>query len=170
MTTQDFKERILPLKNPLYRFAFSYLKDEAEAQDVVQEVMIECWEKIDDANSIHNMEAYCVTLTKHRSLDKLKRKGRQQSPLTEIQSVMADPVDPDRAAQGKEAIGHVQEIMDGLPEKQREVLHLRDMEGYSYKEICEMLSLEMNHVKVLLHRARKFVQSQWQEMNAYGIR
>ena len=169
MTIQDFKERVLPLKNPLFRFAFSYLRDESEAEDTVQEVMIECWERIADVNEIRNMEAYCVTLTKNRCLDRLKKKGRFKEQLDDRMGLVADVADPHRQTQVNETMEKVKDIIAELPEKQREVLHLRDLEGYSYKEIAEMLQLEMNHIKVLLHRGRKAVQSEWQKMNAYGI-
>jgi RNA polymerase sigma factor (sigma-70 family) len=49
-------------------------------------------------------------------------------------------------------------MIAALPEKQRQVIHLRDIEGYSYNEICEILELDMNQVKVSLFRARNAVK------------
>jgi RNA polymerase sigma factor (sigma-70 family) len=63
----------------------------------------------------------------------------------------------------------VAEIMATLPLKQQQVLHLRDVEGYSYKEICEVLELDMNQVKVYLFRARNAVREKLTRMNAYGL-
>ena len=61
------------------------------------------------------------------------------------------------------------ELMATLPEKQRQVMHLRDIEGYSYQEICEILEIDMSQVKVSLFRARNAVREQLQKINAYGI-
>ena len=60
-------------------------------------------------------------------------------------------------------------MMAGLPEKQRQVMHLRDIEGYTYNEICEILEIDMSQVKVNLFRARNSVREQLQKMNAYGL-
>ena len=59
--------------------------------------------------------------------------------------------------------------MQGLPEKQRQVMHLRDIEGYSYQEICEILEIDMSQVKVNLFRARNSVRERLQKINAYGL-
>jgi RNA polymerase sigma-70 factor (ECF subfamily) len=56
-----------------------------------------------------------------------------------------------------------------LPTNQREVIHLRDVEGYSYQEIAIMLNLELNHVKVLLHRARTRVRQALIKADEHGI-
>jgi RNA polymerase sigma-70 factor (ECF subfamily) len=60
-------------------------------------------------------------------------------------------------------------LIASLPEKQRQVIHLRDIEGYSYNEICEILELDMNQVKVNLFRARNAVREKLTKMNAYGL-
>jgi RNA polymerase sigma-70 factor (ECF subfamily) len=59
--------------------------------------------------------------------------------------------------------------MTALPEKQRQVMHLRDVEGYSYNEICDILELDMSQVKVNLFRARNAVREKLIKLNAYGL-
>lgn len=120
MTIQDFKERVLPLKNPLFRFAFSYLRDASEAEDTVQEVMIECWERIADVKEIRIMEAYCVTLTKNRCLDRLKKKGRFKEQLDARMGLVADVADPHRQTQVNETMEKVKDIIADLPENNLE--------------------------------------------------
>ncbi|HCW09182.1 MAG TPA: RNA polymerase sigma factor, partial [Cytophagales bacterium] len=61
------------------------------------------------------------------------------------------------------------ELMTSLPDKQRQVMHLRDIEGYSYNEISEILELDMNQVKVNLFRARNAVREKLLKLNAYGL-
>jgi RNA polymerase sigma-70 factor (ECF subfamily) len=59
--------------------------------------------------------------------------------------------------------------MAALPDKQRQVMHLRDVEGYSYNEICDILDIDMNQVKVNLFRARNAVREKLTKANAYGL-
>jgi RNA polymerase sigma-70 factor (ECF subfamily) len=68
-----------------------------------------------------------------------------------------------------ESMKRVNELMAALPDKQRQVMLLRDIEGYSYNEICEILELDMSQVKVNLFRARNFVRERLVKMNAYGL-
>jgi RNA polymerase sigma-70 factor (ECF subfamily) len=63
----------------------------------------------------------------------------------------------------------IKEFISSLPDKQRQVIHLRDVEGYSYNEICEILEIDMNQVKVNLFRARTAVREKLIKINAYGL-
>ncbi len=170
VTTESFKELILPLKNKLFRFAFSYLKNEDDAKDVVQDVMIRSWEEIDEEKEIRNVEAWCMTLVKNRSLDRLKRKGRNYLQVVDQRNLLSADADPLQRTMELENKQKIQGIIARLPEKQREVIELRDMEQYSYLEIAEILEIELNHVKVLLHRARMQVRKELQELHEYGIK
>jgi len=169
VTTQAFKELILPLKNKLFRFAFSYLKDEDDAKDVVQDVMIRSWEEIEDVKSIKNLEAWCMTLVKNRSLDRLKRKGRNYLQVVDQHYISSEAADPLQVTMEREDDLRIKGIIARLPEKQREVIKLRDMEGYTYLEIAEILEIELNHVKVLLHRARNQVKEELRKTHGHGI-
>lgn len=168
MTTEEFKREILPLKNKLFRFALVYL-NEADAKDIVQEVMLTVWEKVTDLNSVKNVEAWCMTLTRNKSLNLLKKKGRTYSQLSEQYNLGSEAANPLEQTEAKEVSGKIKSIIATLPEKQRAVITLRDVDGYSYKEMTQILKLEMNHVKVLLFRARKQVKKQLTRINNYGI-
>ena len=168
MTTEQFQQQILPHKNKLFRFAKVYL-NEADAKDVVQEVMLTAWEKIDDPRSVKNLEAWCMTLTRNKSLNMLKKKGRNYLQLADQYDLSSGAANPLKKTVDREVAGKIRGIIASLPEKQRAVITLRDVEGYSYKEMAKVLKLEMNHVKVLLFRARKQVKEQLTRINNYGI-
>lgn len=169
MTTKQFQHIILPLKNKLFRFALSFLGNEADAMDVVQEVMMKAWEKIDEPSNFGNPEAWCMTLTKNRCLDLLKKKGRNHLPLADQYDLQAGSASPLEETESRESIDKIQEIISHLPDLQRTVIQLRDVEGYSYKEIADIMGVGMSHVKVLLHRARKQVQKRFRRVNQHGI-
>lgn len=158
VTTTQFKEIILPLKNKLYRFALSYLSNEDDAKDVVQEVMIKTWQEIKDLNSIRNIEAWCMTLTKNKALDQLRKKGRNYLQIADQVHLTSPEANPLQRTTEIESFNTIHSVIESLPDNQKNVIRLRDIEGHRYKEIAEILQLDINHVKVLLHRGRAAIK------------
>ncbi len=158
VTTEQFNTSILPLKNKLYRFALSFLLNEDDAKDVVQEVMIKSWEKIQDISKIKNIEAWCITMTRNKALDVLRKKGRNHIDITSQVHIESSTASPHEQTSSIESMELIKQTIAALPENQRAVITLRDIEGYSYKEIALILELDLNHIKVLLHRARQQVK------------
>jgi RNA polymerase sigma-70 factor (ECF subfamily) len=170
MNLEAFQTRILPAKNKLFRFAFRMLGSEAEAQDVVQEVFIKVWNGREQMSTVQNWEAWCMRLTKNLSLDRLRFKQRRATDsMNEGFDIHQETLSPHEAAELDESMQRISQLIAGLPEKQRQVMHLRDIEGYSYNEICEMLDLDMSQVKVNLFRARNAVREKFLKLNAYGL-
>lgn len=165
-----FESRVLPVKNKLFRFAFRLLGSSEEAKDVVQEVFIRVWNGRDQIESIDNMEAWCMRITRNLSLDKIRSRQRKATdPIEENFDIQIDTQTPYEAAENNENMQRINQLIASLPEKQRQVMHLRDIEGYSYNEICEILELDMNQVKVNLFRARNAVREKFVKINAYGL-
>lgn len=165
-----FESRVLPVKNKLFRFAFRLLGSSEEAKDVVQEVFIRVWNGRDQMESIDNMEAWCMRITRNLSLDKIRSRQRKATdPIESSFDIQNDTRTPYEAAENNESMQRINQLIASLPEKQRQVMHLRDIEGYSYNEICEILELDMNQVKVNLFRARNAVREKFVKINAYGL-
>ncbi|MFN7261182.1 MAG: RNA polymerase sigma factor [Cyclobacteriaceae bacterium] len=170
MNIEVFETRVLPTKNKLFRFAFKLLGSSEEAKDVVQEVMMKVWNGREQMGAIDNMEAWCMRITKNLSLDRLRSKERRTTDsMQEGFEVRQESLTPYEKAEIHESMQRVNELIEALPEKQRQVMHLRDIEGYSYNEICEILELDMSQVKVNLFRARNFVRERLLKLNAYGL-
>jgi RNA polymerase sigma factor (sigma-70 family) len=74
MNWKTFHMNVEAIRNKLFRFAVSMLRDEAEAEDVVQEVVIKLWKQRDQLDRIHNMEAWTMRLTRNLSIDKIRSK------------------------------------------------------------------------------------------------
>jgi RNA polymerase sigma-70 factor (ECF subfamily) len=170
MDIEAFETRILPSKNKLFRFAMKFLGNEEEAKDVVQEVFIRVWNGREQMNEVNNWEAWCMRITRNLSLDRLRSLTRKRTqPIGETFEVRNEALTPYERTELHESMQRIGEFISTLPEKQRQVIHLRDVEGYSYNEICEILELDMNQVKVNLFRARNSVREKLMKMNAYGI-
>jgi len=169
MNLEDFENRVLPTKNKLYRFAFRLLGSSEEAKDVVQEAMIKVWNGR-DLGEVQNMEAWCMRITKNISLDKLRSRQRKMTHSIDTNfEVRHEGLTPHENTEMHENMKRINQLMTQLPDKQRQVMHLRDIEGHSYNEICEMLELDMNQVKVNLFRARNAVREKLIKLNAYGL-
>lgn len=165
-----FETLVLPTKNKLFRFAFRLLGSSEEAKDVVQEVMIKVWNGREQMAEIQNMEAWCMRITKNLSLDRLRMKQRRATgPLEDGMEIQHEALSPHERTEIHENMDRINNMIMALPEKQRQVIHLRDVEGYSYNEICEILELDMNQVKVNLFRARNSVREKLIKINAYGL-
>jgi RNA polymerase sigma factor (sigma-70 family) len=170
MNLESFQSRVMPAKNKLFRFALRFLGNEEEAKDVVQEVLIRVWKGREQMNEVQNWEAWCMRITKNLSLDRIRAMTRKQThPIEDGYSVRQDTLSPHESTELRESMNRISQFIAALPEKQRQVIHLRDIEGYSYNEICEILELDMNQVKVNLFRARNAVREKLTKINAYGL-
>ena len=170
MNVEAFQNRVLPAKNKLFRFAFSFLGNEEDAKDIVQEVFIRIWNSRDRMAEIQNWEAWCMRITRNLSLDRIRSINRKQTqPIEGVFNVHHDALTPHESTEADESMEKISQFIAELPDKQREIIHLRDVEGYSYNEICEILELDMNQVKVYLFRARNAVREKLMKINAYGL-
>lgn len=170
MDLEAFENRVLPSKNKLFRFAVRLLGNQEDAQDVVQEVLIKVWNGRDTMHQINNWEAWCMRLTKNLSLDRLRAQQRKATDSMQTGfEIKQEGLTPYDKTELTESMQQVSQLIASLPEKQRQVMHLRDVEGYSYNEICEILELDMSQVKISLFRARNSVREKLVKINAYGL-
>jgi len=115
-----------------------------------------------------NVEAFAMTMTKNFCLDRLK--SRQSSNLKLVHSNYEDgSASLQEQIEAKDSVSWVERIMEELPEQQKMVLQLRDVEEYDYDEIAELLELKPTAVRVTLSRARKAVREKLLEKHRYGI-
>ncbi|MEM6362320.1 MAG: RNA polymerase sigma factor [Bacteroidota bacterium] len=171
MSLEAFKTKVLPVKDKLYRFALKLVKSEPEAQDIVQEVLIKVWDKRNEMDEVENMEAWCMRVTRNLSLDKLKSKHASKTSGMEedFEISQGEKVTPYRSTEMKDTMENIGNLISSLPDKQKQVIQLRDVEGFSYKEIGDIMEIDMNQVKVNLFRARKAVRENLLNINAYGL-
>lgn len=170
MDLESFQNRVLPTKNKLFRFALRFLGNEEEAKDIVQEVFIRVWNGREQMNQVQNWEAWCMRITRNLSLDRVRLIQRKQTrPIEESFELKHDALSPHQSTEIEQSMQNITQMIQALPEKQRQVIHLRDVEGYSYQEICEILELDMNQVKVNLFRARNAVREKLTKIDAYGL-
>lgn len=157
MTVENFKIEVLPLKNKLYRFAMRLMKNVPESEDIVQDVFIRLWARKNKLSEYRSIEAFAMTITKNLCLDRLKSKNYGHFQLSEQHDEINEKT-PFIEVERNDAYQCVKKLIDQLPEQQRMIIHLRDIEGYEYAEIAEVLKLSENTIRVNLSRARKKIR------------
>ncbi len=170
MDLKAFETRVLPCKNKLYRFALRLVNREDEASDLVQEVFIKVWDKRDELDKIENAEAWCMRVIRNLAYDRLRQQQRRPSnSLDSSFDLKMDSPDPHEFMELSDNVKRVGNLISALPEKQRIAIHLRDVEGYSYNEISDIMGIDLNQVKTNLFRARNAVREKLININAYGL-
>jgi RNA polymerase sigma factor (sigma-70 family) len=166
MTIETFKIEVLPLKHKLFRLSKRLLNNTPEAEDAVQETFLRLWTKKDVLKNYRSIEAFAMTIIKNLCLDRMKSKGYNPDQLTENFEKMGDS-NPHTKLELAESVEKIQRIIQSLPEQQRLIIHLRDIEEYELDEISEIMELNMNTVRVNLSRARKKVREMLTKMYNY---
>ena len=171
MKKVSFQTDVLPLKNELFRLALRITLNRAEAEDVVQETMIKVWNRREQWDEIDSIEAFCLTVCRNLSLDKVRRMDNQAQSL----DTGADPTDhsyaanPEQQAVQRDRVALVRKLISQLPEKQRTSMQLRDIEGKSYRDIATVMGITEEQVKVNIFRARQTIKKEFKQQEEYGL-
>ncbi len=169
MGQEEFENTVFIMKDRLFRFARRILNDVQDAEDVVQEVMIGFWNKRTEISKLLNIEAYAMRSVKNMSLDKIKHYQVRQNKMADIIH-HSENVYNEVSDEKNEMHVLIRKSIDRLPEKQKLVMHLRDIEGYSFEEMSEVLEMDEVAMRVNLSRARKKVKEEIQKIVNYGIK
>lgn len=166
----SFRNDVLPLKNKLYRLALRITLDTAEAEDVVQETFVRVWNKREEMADLRSVEAFCLTVCRNLALDKAESKVSHHDSIEDVGGNISDTAStPFEVLANDERLQTVHRLFNQLPEGQRTVMQLRDIEGYSYKEIAAVLGWSEDQVKVTLFRARRQVRAAYEKIENYGL-
>ncbi|CAL66062.1 RNA polymerase sigma factor [Christiangramia forsetii] len=169
MKESTFLNIINPVKDKMYRMALRLLTSKEAAEDATQEAILKLWNRKDKINHYANIEAFAMTMTKNYCLDQLKLKQNNnlrivhqnyESKNTSLQSEIE--VNDEMEWLGK--------IVATLPEQQKMVFQLRDIEHYEYDEIAKIMEMKQTAIRVALSRARKAIRENLIKKHNYGIR
>ena len=168
MVARDFKTRVLPVSKKLLRFATRFLKDEDEARNVVQAVFMKLWQKRDTLEEIENIEAFAMRMTRNRCLDVIRANKVVPIDAETDRKMKEETVDVHQQMEFSESAVQIRKLIGTLPDLQRTVMQLRDIEQMSYEEIAEATDLKINAIRVNLSRARKKVRDEFLKINSNG--
>ena len=165
MTQEIFKNTVFILKDEMYRFAKRFVMSSDEAEDVVQDLMIKFWQKKDELEQFGNFKSYALKSVKNECLNRLKHHDVKLG-FADLQLHRSELYKMDVNNLKEQIIGFI----NRLPEKQKMVIHLKDVEEYEVSEISTMLEMEENAVRVNLMRARQKVKEQISQLMSYEQR
>jgi len=156
MQIELFKTDIIPLRKTLFYIALKWLQNEADAEDAVQETLLRLWKIRDQLDAVVNLGAFASQTTKNICIDRL-RTAKEHTEATDFY-MEADNETPYSTTERNDMIATVKRIIEHLPELQRTIIQLRDIEGYELQEIADITGTQVGAVTVNLSRARKKVR------------
>lgn len=168
MNQSDFLKVVLPFKDKVFRLAKRLLVSTEEAEDATQELFFKLWKSKDKIADYNNVEAFAMTMTKNYCYDRLKSK--QASNLTLVHSNYKEKdTSLDKRVEHQDSVNQVHRLIENLPEQQKIIIQLRDIEEYDFDEICEMVDMKPTAVRVALSRARKTIREELIKKHNYGV-
>ena len=169
MTQAEFLNIVMPFKDKVYRLAKRLLVSQEEAEDATQEILMKLWRNKTKIQEYKNVEAFSMTMTKNFCLDKLKSKHAQNLKI--VHSNYQDHnVSLQKQVELNDSLDWVSKIMEELPEQQKIILQLRDIEQYDFKEISKMLDMNETAIRVALSRGRKALREKLTKTHSYGVK
>lgn len=169
MNQAEFLSIVVPFKDKVFRLARRLLVSNEEAEDATQEILLKLWSNKEKIKNYKNVEAFSMTMTKNFCLDKLKSKHAQNLKI--VHNNYEEKNTPlQRQIELNDSVNWVGRIIEELPEQQKLVIQLRDIEQYELDEIADMLDMNNTAVRVALSRARKTIREQLTKTHSYGVR
>ena len=169
MTREAFEIKILPMQNKMFRYALARVFDKHMARDIVQDSLEKLWKQKDDLDNIDNLEAWSIRITRNTAVDKLRSKNFKQRSIEDLEPTSLALL-PEMGAINNDLVSKIQTLIEDLPDNQKEIFRLKEIMGYSNKEIEELMLLNEGQVKVNLFRARQKIRKGLNELINYGIR
>lgn len=169
MIQQAFLIKINPVKQKMYRLALRLLISKEAAEDATQEVIIKLWNRRDKIKDYTNFEAFALTTTKNYCLDELKAKKNNNLRIVH-QNFENNSISLQRELEVKDELYWIDKIVNDLPQQQKIIFQLRDIEQLEFDEIIEITKMKPTAVRVALSRARKKIKESLTNKHNYGLK
>lgn len=155
MNKQEFKRKVFSLSERIYPLAARMLGSH-NAEDAIQEIMLKLWEKRKQIAKHPNIKGLVFLTARNHCIDVIRKKPLLvDDGSSYLKGVKSSNKNENLEWQELNII--IQKILTQLPEQQKEIFIMRDIDGYEFKEIAAALELKIEHVRVLISRARKFI-------------
>lgn len=160
MTALEFKQRFMPFHRLLYRVAYHLTRNAQDAEDLLQDTYLKLWTKRDDLPPDAQTEAYLITLMRNLYRDQRRLKS----------NIVHETYEPDKSYEPYEEEEEVldnraelQELIEKLPDKQRQVMQAHIIEDRTYEEIEQDTGLSNGNIRVIISRAKQTIIKLWKD-------
>jgi RNA polymerase sigma-70 factor (ECF subfamily) len=174
MNQTEFIHLVTPFKDKVFRLAKRLLVSTEEAEDATQEILVKLWNKNKNKNKndglaeYKSVEALAMTMTKNYCFDQLKSK--RASNLKIVHNNFTDrEASLQQKLEDSDTWNWVEKIINNLPEQQKLIIQMRDIEQYEFEEIAKILEMNETAIRVALSRARKTIRENMTKTHNYGI-
>ncbi len=155
MDSKQFNNQIVTLSDKFFRLAKSILGDADSAQDAVQDLIAKLWERRSKLDEVENIQAFSMRSMRNLCLDSIRQRHDEQEIPPEAEYI---ELNPHQQVEQNDMVSKIKMLIDGLPELQRTIIRMRDVEGMEINEIAYVTTLTENAVSVNLSRARQKVR------------
>lgn len=161
MDATEFKAIFMPCQAKMYRTAYAILRNVQDAEDVVQEAYLRLWNKRDDVSIISSKEAYCIMIVKNLCMDFIRNSHVNIEETIDDEHLLLSGNDTADMIEKKEDAARLKRMISCLPEIQKKVMWLRDVNECSFQEIGQATGLNQVNIRVALSKARKKIREQF---------
>lgn len=142
------------------------LGTKSNAEDAIQEIMMKLWLKREELNNHPNIKGFVVLTARNYCIDALRKKMKVVDDATNhLKFLQSDK--EHKNLEWKQLNLIIEEVLRSIPDQQKEVFLMRDLDGYEFKEIAFALQITVEHARVLLSRARKQIGEQLEKKYHY---
>ena len=161
MDKNGFNELVRRDNRRLFVMAYRMVKNQQEAEDVVQEVFIKLWKMGEELGKVNNPSFLALKMVRNSCIDILRRWKFLDPDSDKVMLSEKGEQSPHDGLVDKEEENIVKLIIDGLPSPYREVIVMKEIEGLSYNEIAVLGNNNINSLRVIVSRARQMVRDKY---------
>lgn len=155
MRQKEYIEKLLPLAKEVLPMACRLLKNDSQAEDVVQEVMLSLWNKRKTLHITTSHKSFLYKSVKNKCFDILRKEKN-----IKVETVESNNNEPKVLPKDEfDTMNWIHTCINKLPESQKQVICMREIDGLEYSEISELLQLKEPHIRMLLSRAKKTLRT-----------
>jgi len=156
MTSEELQHLIPTLRPKLVALATRYLKDSDEAEDVVQDAMLKLW--MLRQQIIGNAEGFAQVMVRNMALNRLRQLHRTET-LSDFDKLEME--DDETTAENEEEVARLLSIVETLPERQKLILQMHDLEGMEYEEIAMLTGTSPSALRQTVSRSRRWIRMRY---------
>ena len=164
MNAEEFKERFMPYHRMLYRVAFSLTGNVQDAEDLLQDTFMRMWQKREQLTYDHVNEAYLIIMMRNLYLDRSRVKTLDTSIPLESLSVPSDQNRPDNKAERRNEAFLMKELIEHLPQTERNIITMYLLEELSYEEMEACTGMKQGNLRQIVLRTRNKLKDQFKKI------
>jgi RNA polymerase sigma-70 factor (family 1) len=161
---QSYQQSFFRFYEPLCQYAFTFVKEQAACEDIVQDIFLRIWEKKQDLIGKPDLQYYLYTAVRNNCLTWLEKQRKDPSVYLLTDDIADEEATlPGEPIPEKDMTSLLKKAFDQLPPKCREVFALSRISGLSYQQISDVLGISIKTVENQVGKALKILRAWWQQ-------